>query len=386
AVYDKYLRTEMALRGGADLVLELPNAFAVSSAEDFAACGVALLDKLAVVSHLCFGSEHGNVAPFSFLASLLAEEPPAYSKLLRHSLKKGLSFPAARQEALTTFLRSQKGMKEEVELLLQSPNNILSLEYCKALLRRNSPILPLTIRREGMGYHDTLGSFSSNEEKETKKAADSPFHSATSIRQMLEQAHSLKALSEAVPSSTLLGIQEGKPLFLNDLSPYLNYALLAAAHTQEGFFRYADFSEELAERLHTQLLSPVSFEERIFQLKSKQYTYTRISRALLHLLLHITEENLQLWKSPAVDFAPYARVLGFRASATPLLKAIKQHSSLPLITRPKEAERSLAAPALSLFRQDLFASHFYQSVVQAKYQSPAKNEYQAGRKLFGFRP
>lgn len=156
AVFDKYTRTRMALNAGADLVLELPAAFATSSAEDFAACGVALFDKLGVVDLLCFGSECGDVTALEPVARLLAKEPEGYGKLLQERLSKGDSFPKAREWAVTEWMKREINTDgADMQALLSSPNNILGIEYMKALIRRGSSIDPYTIQRNGQGYNDS---------------------------------------------------------------------------------------------------------------------------------------------------------------------------------------------------------------------------------------
>ena len=149
AIIDKYTRTEMALRNGADLVLELPAASATGSAEYFAEGAVELLDASGVVNELCFGSELGELEPLEKAAELLLEEPEDYQELLRAELKKGKTFPEARETALSAFLPEQS--------LLASPNNILAIEYIKALKRRKSSIRKLPRRRWTAGWRSAYG-------------------------------------------------------------------------------------------------------------------------------------------------------------------------------------------------------------------------------------
>ena len=168
ALISKHLRTEMALRCGADLVLEMPVSVSTASAEAFAMGGVSLLDSLGVVDILCFGSESGEITALKELAEVLVEEPEEYRILLKSFLSQGLSFPAARSQALTEYFKNPRNftgddfdgvltpLLNQVTRILNTPNNILGIEYCKALLRLNSKIQPVTIRREGMGYHDTF--------------------------------------------------------------------------------------------------------------------------------------------------------------------------------------------------------------------------------------
>ena len=376
AIFDKYLRAEMALLGGADLVLELPNAFATSSAEDFAAAGVALLTKLGVVSSLCFGSECGRVDTLLSLAERLLEEREEDSVALKQSLASGLSFPAAREKVYQAVSHSSMDWN--------SPNNILGVEYCKALLKRNSSIQPVSIQREGMDYHARADSETSHS-----------FWSATAIRQTLkdmetqpsgERAQKAKQVlgKTAVPPAILPLLLAGKPLYPDDGSAALNYALLTLSREGREFSSYLDMSKELGQRLNRMLLSPASFEERIFQLKTKQYTYTRISRALLHILLGITDADFMRWKSEAVDYTPYARILGFQKTALPLLGEIRRQAKIPLITQVKRKIEGLSKDGAALLQQDVFASHLYQALLSSKYHLPAKNEYQAGHHLLGY--
>lgn len=360
AIFDKYARTKMALASGADLVLELPPAFAVSSAEDFAACGAAILDRLQVVSHLCFGSECGDIEPLKKIADILWNETEEFQNVLKESLKLGITFPEARTRAL------EKLSDSELSSLLSSPNNILGVEYLKALLRRNSALLPVTLKRLGSDYHDSALSSSENA---------SCFSSAQAIRNALKESKDpvYQSLKSQVPDSVWEIIRSTTPLFLEDFSSLLSYRILELEHQNTNFQIFCGFSEELARRLKRQNLRFSSFEERIQDLKTRQYTYTRVSRSLIHLLLHITKEDILFRKKH--DYISYFRILGFRKEAAPLLTQIKKAADLPLITKTADAADILSPKALKEFEQDLFCSHVYQSVLAQKYGACEKNEY-----------
>ncbi|MEY8351952.1 nucleotidyltransferase [Lachnospiraceae bacterium 54-53] len=360
AIYDKYTRTAMALSCGADLVLELPSIFASSSAEDFAACGIALLNGLGVADSVCFGSECGNVEKLSGIAFILATEPPAYTEHLRRELKKGATFPEARNQALV----SCGLLKEEEASVLASPNNILGIEYCKALLRQKSAMIPFSISRKGSGYHDT--DFSSG-----------TFGSATGIRKALKEVpdalkHGDSSLDQ-VPEAVRQMMEQAHPLFSDDFSALLNATLLRLSHEGIPFHRYSDVSEELAARITKQLPDFLPYEEKINSLKTRQYTYTRISRALMHIALGITSEKIISGRK--AGYAPYARVLGFCKTSEGLMGQIKKRGSIPLITKTAGAESGLGGAARSMLRQDFYCSHIYQTVVQDKYHLQMKNEF-----------
>jgi len=360
AIYDKYTRTAMALSCGADLVIELPSVFASSSAEDFAACGIALLNNLGVVGSVCFGSECGNVEKLSGIASILATEPPVYTKELRRELKKGATFPQARNRALI----SCGILNEDEASILASPNNILGIEYCKALYRQKSPMTPVTISRKGYGYHDT-------------SLAPEGFSSATGIRKAIHENPDILMQMESsliqVPDPVKQMMSQGFPVFPDDFSALLNTTLLKLDCEGIPFEKYADVSEELAARLLRQLPDYLPFEEKINQLKTKQYTYTRISRALLHIALGVTTQQVVLGRN--AGYAPYARILGFKKTSAGLMGEIKKRGSIPLITKTADARLILSGAAWSMLRQDFYCSHIYQTIVQDKYQIKMKNEF-----------
>lgn len=372
ALYDKYTRTRMALSAGADLVLELPAAFATSSAEDFAACGVALLDRLGVIDILCFGSECGDIAPLKKIAQLLVREPADYLDSLKEHLRSGHSFPKAREDAVREWLQqggdgcSESEEPSTSQTLLSSPNNILGIEYMKALQRRDSHIQPYTILRCGKGYHDTV------------LAVDGmDFASASAIRKAIHEELPESAMTQmperAMTQMPVLPDDAAIPVFPDDLSAFLNYRLLELSHSGQDLASFADVSAELADRIQNQLLQFSSFTERIRQLKTRQYTYTRISRALIHILLGITDIMIEEYRNH--DYASYARILGFNRNAAPLLTQIKERSAIPLITKTAAAADILPAKALEMFYQDLYCSHIYQTIVQQKSGILPPNEY-----------
>ncbi|RKD28562.1 nucleotidyltransferase [Lacrimispora algidixylanolytica] len=360
AVFDKYTRTAMALSCGADLVIEIPSLFATSSAEDFAACSIALLDRLGVVQSVCFGSECGDVKKLSAIASVLAEETEEYKEALRTELKKGASFPQARTQALI----SCGSLEDEETSILLSPNNILGIEYCKAIHRQNSSLSPLTIQRAGSGYHDPI-------------VNPDQFGSATGIRKLLKEKEDNQTNSDSmflqIPDSARQIAENSFPLFPDDFSSLLNAALLRLSMENLPFEPYADVSVELAARIKKQLPDFLPFEEKISSLKTRQYTYTRISRALLHIILGITSEQISLGKE--AGYAPYARVLGFKKASKDLMGQIKTRGSIPLIAKTAGAESNLSELAGSMLRRDFYCSHIYQTVLQNKYHINNKNEF-----------
>ena len=363
AVYDKMLRTKAALLGGADLVLELPAPFACGSAEDFASCGVSLLSSLGAVDFLCFGSEWGELGLLWDTAALLAQEPENFSPLFQAQLKKGLTWPQARIKALAALGQ----LTEEKEKLLSLPNHILAIEYCKALIRQKSSLKPVAIGRKGKGYHDD--SIGQNGEE---------MASASGLRRLLKEGLSLRG---QVPDEVLDLYQKQRPLFSSDFSSLLNQSLLSCKGEWGNLKsrRYDCFEgihSDLARRMDHVLLNWDNWEGRVRQLKTRQLTYTRISRSLCHILLGITKEDMDSYRQ--AGFGLYGRVLGFRRQAAPLLKSLKENSSIPLITRTAQAEKQLIPPAANMLRTDFYASHLWHSVYWSKYGVQLKNEFNHG--------
>lgn len=345
AVFDKYTRTRMALACGADLVLELPVACSCASAEFFASGAVSLLDGLGCVDFLCFGSESGDLQSLMEPARILAKESPVFQEALRRGLSLGLSFPAARKEAFRACASNPD--------ILDLPNNILGIEYLKALLQRESSIKPVTIKREGQGYHDTL--------------LDSGFASASGIRRFLKQEEAplsaLPALKESLPDPVMEVLKDALahtlPVWEEDFSMLLRYELLR--QSASDLTRYADISPDLGRRLKNCADKFSSFSEFVALVKTKDVTYTRITRALFHILLNLTGEDTR--NSVAM---PYARILGFRKDHSRILGLLKENSRIPIIPKAADYKTYLTPDLQPLFEKDLFAANLYETIAAAK--------------------
>lgn len=371
ALFPKHLRTRMALLQGADLVLELPVSTATASAEAFARGGVSLFDGLGVVNALCFGSECGDICLLQALAELLVKEPALFSHALQEALKTGMTYPAARCRALLSCLdnlcfpldkSTGKNLlfrsREELEALLSSPNNILGVEYCKALLRQKSSIQPVTLRRQGSGYHE-------------KTLPGKDFPSASAIRKYLcgpKKKSSLSPLSGLIPRELipLLETAMNQRSFLTpeDFNPLFLYSLIK--ETPDTLCQYLDISPDLACRIYGRRFSFQDFSQFTSLLKTKELTRTRLQRALLHMVLGIKK---------APSSVPYARILGFRRDSASLLGEIKKKGTIPLLAKAADAKKLLDPEALGLFEETVFASNLYQSLLSQKTGQPFCHEY-----------
>lgn len=357
AIFDKYIRTQMALQAGADLVIELPVEYACASAEFFALGSVKILDCLGIVTDLCFGSEAGNLAFFLEVSKILTEEPQDYRTLLTDCLRRGMSFPLARQEALLSYLYSNaSGLSAktlaDLKEFLAKPNNILGIEYSKALYQLSSSIIPHTIPRSGAGYHE-----------EQLCDPSQSYSSASAIRQAIfSQKEDLSVLSAHVPRPCLevftSSVCQDLAVKADDFSLLLHMRLLQ--ENAGSLSSYLDVSRDLANRIQNLKRQYQSFSQFTQLLKTRELTYTRIQRALLHILLGIK-------KAPPIS---YVRILGVRKESRHLLSQIQKSCSLPVAVTPAKALKDLPAHCQEDLRFQTYVCDLYESVRCNKNQSP----------------
>lgn len=347
AILSKYLRATCALFSGVSAVIELPVCYSSASAEYFAMGAVSLLNKLNCVDAICFGSECGDITVLEEIAEIITEEPDTYRAALKDALKSGLSFPSARQQALKKY-----------EAILSLPNNILGIEYLKALKRLDSHIKAYTIPRTGAGYHN--------------RSIEGTIGSASGIRANIDD---FQRIQHQLPTNCHSLIQEAYhscfPVHSNDFSLLLKAKLLT--ETSDSLMNYADVSRELASRIINRRNDFINLDQFCKTLKTKEVTYSRISRSLFHILLGITKQDVDRYLRSGFIF--YARILGFRQADASLLGLMKQQSQIPLITRLSQ-RKDLDFPGRAMMDTDLYASDLYESVVTERFQTPFVNERQ----------
>lgn len=315
AIFDKWTRAKTILRGGADLVMELPLPFAIGSAETFAMGGVSLLESLRCVDQLWFGSESGQIAPLQKIANAL--ETGDFSRALhqRQQRHSGLPFAKVRQLAVADLLG------EETAALLSEPNNILGVSYCQGLEHLSSKIQPQTVRRLGAGYH------------EESVPSETQYPSATQLRALLSK-ESPCDLSPYLPASCAEVLEEA---IRNGLGPVLpeklEPAILSKLRTLslEELGQLPDISEGLEQRLYRAIRESSSLEEVYALVKTKRYSLARIRRLVLSAFLGVTK-----WDTATPP--PYCRVLGMKKESTPLLSHIAKTAAIPVLTRMTERE------------------------------------------------
>lgn len=338
AIADKWIRTKMALADGADLVLELPVLYATSSAEFFAHSAVKLLHDTGIVDFLCFGSESGCLSPLLHLAHILSHEDANFSLIIKKKMKQGMSYPSARMETL-------KQITGDASLRLSTPNDILGVEYLKALQKLSSPIRPFTIKRETASYHS--------------QEIHGEIASATAIRkQIIEQNFSI--LSSVLPERSfpflMDALEKGMaPVVSDTFSPMLQYCLRMTPLNELS--QILDIKEGLENRIQKISETNETFQQIVQNVKSKRYPHTSIQRALLHILLNIKMEDLFLYNQSG--YCPYLRILGIRQESKILLSRLSKEASLPILTNPKKAPELLNSRALSLFELEKRATDLY---------------------------
>lgn len=389
ALVDKYTRSEMALRCGADLVFELPALWSCASAEYFARAGVLLFEKTGCTDGLCFGAETDNLPLLSSLAEFLCEEPSDYREMLSSYLKNGMTFPLARARSLagaatpapakSPASASTLPSTEDPDVLmrvLESPNNILAVEYLKALRRCGSSIRPYVIRREGAGYHDTAlfasasdGGSDAAQISAPTAPSDTPQipASASGIRELLlsdsatSRATNTGALLSAAmpaPAAALLAaaLQEYPPVSADDFSAVLGYRLLSM--TADELAAVADCNAEIANRLLKNRAAFSSFTSFAAACKSRNVTLTRMNRILLHTVLSFRGDDYRHYSE--AGYIPYLRILGFRKTSAPVLSRIKECAAVPMISKLADANRLLSADAHALLEKDIYAAGLYE--------------------------
>lgn len=309
ALLDKWSRASAAVQGGADLIIELPALFAVSSAEYFATAGVHLLSQLGLVDVLSFGSESGSLETLRGAAEDLSHLDARW-KTARKSHPE-LSYPALKAKLL-----SDSGLQGA-----STPNDILGIEYLKAIEALGASLEPFTIERAGHGYHDL-----SLEQVNPKKS----FSSASAIRSALLSGAPLSTVEEAVPTQTLAALDKASGSYPDRRTRYelLRYRLLL--HTPDTLSQIHDMEDGLPERILTAARSAADYETLVTAIKSKRHTRSRIERVLAKILLDIPTTMIGQNR----DMLPaYLRILAFNERGRHLLNQAKKTASLPLLTR-----------------------------------------------------
>ena len=348
AIVDKWTRAEMALRQGVDLVIELPTVYATSSAENFAYGAIKILDSIGIVDYVSFGSECGNINLMADIADVLNDEPQEYSQLLHDQLQLGRSFPSAREIAINEYFLGNTTYTN----ILKSPNNILGIEYIKALKALNSNIIPITIRRNYVDYNSTSPDL------------EKGIASASAIRTMIQNG---KSIRKVVPQTTYDLIKQKAKLgqLVSGIGHYSNQIIYNLRKMSlDEIASLADVSEGLENVIKLASMRTSNIYEAISMIKSKRYTQSRIQRIMLYSLLGITKKDIELSKK----VTPYIRILGFTSKGKRLISAISDaNPKLNIIISVKKFVDSNNNKNLhSLLSKDIFATNVYTTAFESE--------------------
>ena len=364
SIIDKWSKTKMALENGIDLVIELPVLYSISSAENFADGAIKILNSLGIIDYLSFGSETSDIDILKNISEILYNEPIDYKKLLTKELDKGLSFPKARENALLGYIKSSSNnIKFDIEKytnIISSPNNILGIEYLKALKKYQSNIKPICIERTGTNYNSTDISTKNSIANNSICNDLTAIGSATAIRGLIK-SKDYETIKDLVPSSSYSLLMA----CLNDgyIVPDLNifekeiFYILRKMSVEE-IANLTDVSEGLEFSIKKAANSCNNIDDFLNIVKSKRYTVTRLQRILLYVLLNISKKDIELSKKIE---KPYVRILGFNENGKRLVSQIAlNHPEITLITSVKKFIDSNSNKDLQImFDKDIFATDVY---------------------------
>ena len=341
SIVDKWTKTKMALANGVDLVLELPTIYSVSSAENFAEGAIRLLDSLKIVDTISFGMEAKDIASLNNIANVLYTEPKEYTTILEHELRKGVSFPKARENAVMMYLNDIK----QYANILTGSNNILAIEYLKAIKKLKSKLNPIGIRREKVLYNDEI--------------IIDDFASATAIRKMIATGQ-FSDIQKVMPKSSyaLLADELRKGHYVLDLSKFQKEIIYNLRKMSvEEIAQLVDVSEGLENAIKNAANSSNNLVDFVNIVKSKRYTQTRIQRILIYALLGITNSKMLAFKKAV----PYARVLGFNENGKQLISQIaKKNKKVQIGTSVKKyMDESKNKVLKEMLETDILATNVY---------------------------
>ena len=341
SIINKWTKAEIAILNGIDLVIELPTIYSISSAENFAEGAIKILDSLKVVSTISFGTETFDLDTLEEFAEILNKEPKKYTSILSHELKKGVSFPKARENALLMYLNG--GIK--YANILSNPNNILAIEYLKAMKKYRSNMIPMCVKRNKVGYND--------------ENINDGFASGTAIRKMILEKKYF-SLSQLMPEYSYNVLSNNIKIgqFVPSLEKFEREIIYNLRKmTIDEIANLADVTEGLSILLKNAANSCNTLYELINITKTKRYTETRIKRILLYSLLGITKQDMLSSRKTS----PYIRVLGFNDKGKELLSLITYNNpKLDIVTSVKRFTDTNKNKSLQMMlEKDIFATNVY---------------------------
>ena len=341
SLINKWAKAQMAIENGVDIVIELPTIYSISSAENFAEGAIKILDSLKIVDTLCFGTETEDFAALNNISNILYSEPKEYVAILNHELGKGISYPKARENALMMYLNDIKRYAN----ILSGSNNILGIEYLKALKRLKSNMRPFSIQRKKVYYNDD-------------RIIDE-FASSTAIRKLVAREQ-YDDLRKVMPRNSYINLKEEirKGNYVLDIIKYEKEILYNLRKMSlKEIAEIPDVTEGLENAIKKAASSCNNLIEFVNIVKSKRYTQTRIQRILLYVLLGITKKDMMNSKK----VTPYVRVLGFNEKGREMLSDICTiNPKIQMITSVKKyTDQNTNKILKEMLEKDIFATDVY---------------------------
>ena len=374
AFADKYIRSEAAIHMGADMVIELPSAYSCASSEIFADASISIMDKCGILSHIVFGSECGDIEIMDLLSKILFYEPDDFKIILKEKLRCGNTYAASKYYALSHYLKNHsvshiskecnidyehiyntlnKYTQDDIVNLLSSPNNNLAIEYLKSINKHKSRLIPETYKRINHNYHET--------------ASNAASYSATALRNSILNNDFnnindiyLKNLYEANYNLSF-------PVIPDDYSLILGEKLI----NENEYEKFYGITGDLSNRIKNSRINYKTITSFTDMLKSKNLTYTAVSRALIHIILGITKNDMNFFINN--DYCDYVRILGVSDKGLSLLPLLQ--NNIKTIINPAKDIDNINTLFTKLLSINNYGDELYRLVQMNKFKCEIPNEY-----------
>lgn len=379
ALADKFTRAEIALKCGADVIFEIPFVYSTASARDYATSAVTMMELSGIIDYISFGAETDDIDLLSHIADIVENEPHQVSTLIQKFMSCGMTYGAARANAIADYIFDQNTntseseyngySKDMIDHILSSPNNILAIEYIAALKRIGSTIKPAIIKRAISDYnsseasHDICSASAIRNILETSDIEDIKRHVPEVCYQCLSSCYKR---SFPIYDDALSGLLTAARLFYDRYQGYHDY-------DTELYPDIVDMDNDLYNRL-MKLDKTLSFSETTMSLKCRNYTLTRIQRAILHYITQVSENDYAQYKSGGWIY--YLRLLGLNTKAGNIIKKLKKGTDIPVITKAADFNSMLNGHGISMFRYDIKSTDIYNSLVYKMYGTKLRNEFE----------
>lgn len=335
ALINKFIRSDMAIKNGIDLVIELPVYYSNATAEKFAYAGVKLLNECNA-NFISFGCESDDIQTLTSVSNLLSNETYEYQNELKKHLNLGLSYPDARSKTISKLLNISAH-------ILNQPNNVLAIEYLKAISKINPEITPVPIQRVDSNYYDT--------------DSKTNILSATGIREKLKNSEDIDIF---LPQNSLNLLEN--PIFMQDFEQLILFSLRKLSI--DDLKNLPDVTEGLENRIFSAIIASSTLSELIDKIKTKRYPLTRIKRILISALLSLSKETLTLFDK--LGGPQYLRVLGCNEKGKELLSLISKKSTLPIVTSINKFLYTASEPQKEMLSKDILATNIYTLISKDK--------------------